>query len=306
MLPSLSGPTQQYLADLQNINSEMTDVSQELSTGLRVNSVSDDPSAVEDILMNQSRITQLTQTQTNLNNLQPELQAGDSALSQAMQNVEGAISIASQATSPIATATSQTALATQVQGLLTNLVNLSATQVNGRYIFSGDLDQQPLYAVDSTQPTGVRQLATTGSTRSITDSNGVQVWLSKTASEIFDARNPDNTPASDNVFAAVNSLLTALQNNNTSAITASISNLQAADAHLNQELGYYGIGENRVTDTLTNISNSLVSVQTNQSNLRDTDMATAAVQLNELTVQQQAALSARSKITGDNLFNFLA
>lgn len=306
MLPSLTGPTQQYLADLQNINSEMTDVTRQLSSGLRVNTVSDDPSAVESILMNQTRITQLQQTQTNLNNLKPELQAGDSALSQAMQNVESAISIASEGSSPTATTASRTALATQVQGILTNLVNLSATQVNGRYIFSGDLDQQALYAVDSTQPTGVRQLATANSTRSITDANGTQVWLSKTASEIFDARNPDTTPASDNVFAAVNSLLTALQNNDTTGMENSITNLKAADDHLNQELGYYGIGESRVNDTLSTISNSLVSVQTDQSSLRDADMATAAVQLNELTVQQQAALSARAKITGMNLFNFLA
>jgi flagellar hook-associated protein 3 FlgL len=306
MLPSLSGPTQQYLADLQNINSEMTTVTQQLSSGLRVSSVADDPSAVERIMMDQSQITQLTQTQTNLNNLKPELESGDSALQQAMQNVETAIQIASQSSSPLANSSSNAQLIIQVQGILQNLVNLSATQVNGRYIFSGDLDQQALYTVDPTQPTGVRQLATANSTRSVTDSHGVQVWLAKTASQIFDDRNPDGTPATDNVFAAVNSLLTALQANNSSAAVADITNLKAADDHLNQTLGYYGIGQARVNDTLTGITTALTSVQTDMSSLRDADMATAAVQLQELTVQQQAALSSRAKITGMNLFNFLA
>ncbi|SRR5579883_133194 len=306
MLPYLPGPTQQYLSDLERINSEMKDVTRQLSSGLRVTSVSDDPSAVESILMNQSRITQLQQTQTNLNNLKPELQAGDAALQQAMQNVESAISIASQSSSISMTPTARSALTSQVQGILTNLVNLSATNAGGRYIFSGDLDQQALYTVDATQPTGVRQLATTNSTRSITDANGLQVWLGKTASEIFDARNPDGTPASNNVFAAVNTLLTALQNNDPNAAIASIANLKAADDHLNQELGYYGIGESRVNDTLSSISSALISVQTDQASLRDADMATAAVELNALTVQQQAALSARAKISGTNLFDFLA
>src|SRR5579859_6116068 len=101
MLPYLSGPTQQFLSDLQRMNSQLTDVSRQLSSGLRVNSVSDDPAAVEPILLNQARISQLTQTQTNLNNLKPELETGDTALGAAMKQVESAISIASESTSPL-------------------------------------------------------------------------------------------------------------------------------------------------------------------------------------------------------------
>lgn len=306
MLPYLSGPNQQFLSDLQRINSQLTDASRQLSSGLRINSVSDDPAAVEPILLNQSRIAHLTQTQTNLNNLKPELETGDTALSAAMKQVETAISIASQSTSPLQNPSSMQQLTIQVQGILENLVNLSASSSGGRYIFSGDLDQQALYTLDSTQPTGVRQLATATNTRSITDANGVQIWLGKTASEIFDARNSNGSVASDNVFAAVNSLLTALQNNDSAAAEASIDNLKAADTHLNEEQGYYGIGQARVNDTLTGISNSLVSVQTDQSSLRDADMAAAAVELQQATVQQQAALSARAKIGGTNLFDFMA
>jgi len=306
MLPSLSGPTQQYLSDLQNLNSEMTTVTRQLSSGLRVSSVADDPSAVEGIMMDQAQITQLQQTQTNLNNLKPEMDSGDSALQQAMQNVETAIQIASQSSSPLSNPFSNAQLVIQVQGILQNLVNLSGTSVNGRYIFSGDLDQQALYTLDPTQPTGVRQLATANATRSVTDSHGVQIWLGKTASEIFDHQNPNGTPATDNVFAAVNSLLTALQANNSSAAVASIANLKAANDHLNQEVGYYGIGQARVNDNLTTISTALTSVRTDMSSLRDADMATAAVQLQELSVQQQAALSSRAKIGALSLFNFLA
>lgn len=306
MLSFLSGADQQYLADIQRMNAELTDVTRQLSSGLRVSTVSDDPFAVPGIMQDQSQIMQLQQLQTNLNNLKPELQSGDSALQQAMQNIESAISIASQASSPLMTPAGLAQLVPQVQGILNNLVNLSATAVNGRYIFSGDLDQQPLYAIDPTQPTGVRQLATANSTRVITDNNGSQIWLAKTASEIFDARNPDTTPASDNVFAAVNTLLTALQAGDTAGALASITNLKAADSHVNQELGYYGIGEARVNDTLTTTASSLTSTRVDLGSLRDADMTAAAIELNQLTVQQQAALSAKAKVNGMNLFDFLA
>ena len=306
MSPSFPASTQQYLADLQRMNSQLTDVTRQLSSGYRITSVADDPAAVETILQDQTQISQLQQVQTNLNNLKPELETGDAALQQAMTNVESAISIASESASPMADANSRSQLVIQVQGILQNLVNLSATSVNGRYIFSGDLDQQALYQVDNTQPTGVKQLATANATRSVTDANGIQVWVGKTASELFDARNPDTTPANDNVFSAVNSLLTALQANDPNAALASIANLKAADGHLNQELGYYGIGEARLSDTISSIQSSLTSVQTNLSTVRDTDMTSAALELNQITVQQQAALSSRAKINGMNLFDFLA
>src|SRR5689334_20775505 len=125
MLPFLSGPNQQFLSDLERIGSQMNDVSQQLSSGLRVNSVADDPAVVEGIMLNQSRISQLTQTRTNLNNLKPELETGDAVLQQAMQQVESAISIASESSSPLGTASTMQQLTIQVQGILSNLVNLS-------------------------------------------------------------------------------------------------------------------------------------------------------------------------------------
>ena len=81
----------------------------------------------------------------------------------------------------------------QVQGIQQQLVNLSNTSVNGRYIFSGDSDQQAAYALDSTQTNGVQQLPPPSRHRSITDANGNPLWTPMTAQQIFDARNSDGT-----------------------------------------------------------------------------------------------------------------
>ena len=42
--------------------------------------------------------------------------------------------------------------------------------------------------------------------------NGTQIAVAKTAQQIFDARDANGNPTSGSVFAAVNSLATALQN----------------------------------------------------------------------------------------------
>lgn len=306
MMPLLPGVTQNYLDDLNRMQSEMNTLQGQMSSGLRVQHASDDPFAVGSILHSQQRIGQLQQSQTNLGQLQGELQVGDSALQQAIQSIDSAVSLASQAGSNASDPTQNAILAQQAQSILSQLVNLSATTSGGRFIFSGDLDQQALYALDPTQPTGVRQLATATSTRVVTDVNGSQVWLARTASDIFDARDASGAPTAANAFAAVNALLVALQSNNSAGAMASITNLQAAADHLNQELGHYGVGETTAQDALDAAGKSLVTEQQTLSSLRDTDLASAAVQMTQLSTQQQAALQSRAKLSKLNLFDFLA
>jgi flagellar hook-associated protein 3 FlgL len=308
MLPPLSGNNQSYVDELSRMQSEMQTLQSQVTSGYRVQTPSDDPAAIGPILAAQTRIAQLQQSQTNLGQLQTELQTGDGALQQAIQLVESASSLASQASTNMnSNSASQAALLQQAQGILQTLVNISATTADGRYIFSGDLDQQALYALDTTQPNGVQQLATATSTRTVTDADGAPLWTAPTATQIFDPSNPDGSPATGNVFAAVNSLITALQNNDSAAATASVSSLQAADDYLNQQLGYYGIGETRVTDAVNAQSTSLVNEQQQLSGLQDTNVANAAVSLNQLNVEQQAALTSRAQFNQQqNLFNYLA
>ncbi len=306
MLPAVNGPSEQFLTDLDRIQSAMNTVQRQLSSGLRVGQASDDPSAVPCILGTQSEIARNNQAQTNLNQVSTELQTGDSSLQQAVTLIEQAITLAEQTGSGDNNDTQNATLAAQVQSIQEQLVNLSNTTVNGRYIFSGDFDQQAAYALDSTQPNGVQQLAPPTLTLVITDTNGNPLWTPMTAQQIFDARNADGTTAAGNVFAAVNSLLTALQNNDSSAALGTVDSLKTADDYLNQQLGLIGIAENRVTDATTAASKSVTTEQQNLSGLRDADTAGDAMQLTQLNTQQQAALSARAAMSQYNLFDFLA
>ena len=185
-------------------------------------------------------------------------------------------------------------------------MDLSGTTFNGRYIFSGDLDDQPLYALDASQPEGVTQLATATSTRTITDGAGTTLWVPRTAQQIFDPKNADGSAASGNAFAAINSLVQALQNNDQAGAATAVNSLKAADDYMSQQLGLYGIAENRVADTLTGLSSSLATANQSLSNQRDTDMAGAAIELTQVQTQQQAALSVGSKLSQLNLFSYLA
>ncbi|MGA3099057.1 MAG: flagellin [Bryobacteraceae bacterium] len=305
MISPVNGVTQSYLDSLDRIQSTLDSVTQQVSSGIRVGQPSDDPSAVPGILDTLSQIAQDTQTKTNLNEVSNELSAGDNALQNAVTVLGQAISLGSEAASP-QTPTQNADLLQQAQAVQQQLVDLSATTVNGRYIFSGDLDDQPLYALDASQPEGVKQLASATSTRTITDGAGATLWVPLTAQEIFDPKNADGSAATGNVFAAVNSLVQALQNNDQTAAGTAVDSLKAADDYLSQQLGFYGIAENRVADTLTSLGSSLATENQSLSNLRDADVAGDAIELTQVQTQQQAALSVGSKLSQLNLFSYLA
>ncbi len=307
MFPNVSGSTQQYLADLGRTETQLQTVTQQISSGIDVSQPSDSPAAISEILQTETSLSQNKQIQTNLGNVTAEVNTADSALQSAVQQMQTAITLATQGASSTASSDTRATLAAQVAGIQQAMVGIAQTTVNGRYIFSGDQDSQASYQYDATQPEGVQQLITGSSTRMIQSVDGTSFAVALTAQQIFDAKNPDGTAATGNVFAALQSLQTALTNNDTAGITTAVGSLQSASTYLNDQLQFYGNVENRVQEA-TSLAQKFQTQQTSVlSNLQDTNIPAAATQLSELQVQQQASMSVEANMLQmKNLFSYLA
>jgi flagellar hook-associated protein 3 FlgL len=306
MFPDISGSNQAFLASLNSIQLQMQQSQAEVSSGLRVQQASDDPTEIAEILQLQGDISQNQQIQSNLNSVSSDLGTADSALQTAVQVVENATSLGAQGASTTSTADERTNLAQQVNGILQTLVGIANTNIDGRYIFSGDQDTQAAYQIDPTQPEGVKQLVNAPATQVVVDASGTSISVSKTAQEIFDAKDANGNPTAGNVFAAVNSLVTALQSNNQADISQAVISLQSADQYLNDQLAFYGQAESSIT-TATTVAQQFQTQETsNLSQLRDADVASVAVQLTQEQNQNQAALSAESTLLQQkDLFSYL-
>jgi flagellar hook-associated protein 3 FlgL len=306
-MPSVTkGSTDKYLADLDRTQYQLQHIQDQVTSGLRVQRAADDPLSVPDILQIQSYLAQNKQLQTNLGNVKAELESSDAALQDAVKAIEDAISLAAQGASTTASAQQRSILAEQIKGLQETLVGLSQTSVNGRYVFSGDQDTQPAYQLDLSQPDGVTKLLSSPATRVIQDANGAVISSSKTAGEIFDPRNSDGTPATGNAFAALNALRVALENNDSAAISQAQSALHAADDYVNVQAVFYGNAQNRVASSIDLAQKFQLEHQTELSQLRDTDVPAAALQLTQLQTQEQASLAVQAKKSGMSLFDFLS
>jgi flagellar hook-associated protein 3 FlgL len=307
MFPTVNGTTQQYLADLDRTQTQLQKTTTDVSSGIDVQQPSDDPAIISEILQTETAISNNKQIQSNMTAVTTEVNTADAALQTAVQQVQTAISLATEGASSTSTAESRANLAEQVANIQQSLVGVAQTTVNGRYIFSGDQDTQAPYELDSTQPEGVQQLVTGSSTRTIQSVDGTSFAVALTAQQIFDARNSDGTPATGNVFAAIQNLETALTNNDTAGVQAAATSLQSASSYLNDQLAFYGEVEDRVTEATSLAQKFQTQQQTELSNLQDTDIPTAATELTQLQNQEQASLSVESNLLQmKNLFSYLA
>ena len=300
MITPLDANTQRFLNDLNQIADRMQVAQRQISTGIRVFKVSDDPDQVSNILQARASLGATEQIQFNLGRVKTEADTAEQTLQSAIQVVERARTLSAQAANGTQTAETRQAAAQEVTSLLEQLVGLSRTSVEGRYLFSGDQDQQPPYSIDLTQANPISAYSGSAATRQVQHPNGSTFPVSKTAQEIFDASDPTR-----NVFAAVNSLRQALLNNDQTGIAAAIDTLTTAGAYLNTQLAFYGSVQNRIGDAIDYGSRLQVQLQTQLSDLQDADTTAAILELQQTTNSQQAALLARSRMPHTSLFDYL-
>jgi flagellin-like hook-associated protein FlgL len=151
----------------------------------------------------------------------------------------------------------------------------------------------------------VDQLSPAPATRLIQDASGVTFGDSLSAQYILDARNPDGSVASTNVFSAVNSLRVALANNDQTGITNAMTSLGDASGYLSQQLAYYGGVQDEVTNATDVAQKFQLQDQTALTQLTSTNVASAAVTLTQEQTELQASLQAEASTPKTSLFDFI-
>ncbi len=137
--------------------------------------------------------------------------------------------IAAQGASSLQSADTRTTLAQQVQGPALADGGYQPDAGAGPLHFQRRRrPESELSARSFSAPNGVDQLSNAASTRMIQNPEGGTFQASMTAQQIFDDQNSDGSAAPDNVFAALNSLRTALLNNDSAGITAAQTLVQQA------------------------------------------------------------------------------
>lgn len=300
MIPSLDPSGQQFLNQLNRISQRMETAQRRIATGLKLSRASDDPDRIPALLQARAELAAASQIQANLSRIKAEVDAGEHALQTAVQLLERARTLAAQGATGTQTAESRAALGAEIGSILEQLVGLAATQVESRFIFSGDADQTIPYTVDLTQSPPLSGYLGSPATRLAQHPNGTTFALGRTAQEIFDSTAPET-----NVFATLVSLRDALLANDEDAVRASLDGLESAGDHLNLQLAYYGTAQNKIAEANEYAENARVRLQTLIAETEEADLSEAILELNQAQIQHQAALAARANLPRRTLFDYI-
>ncbi len=146
---------------LSSTQTSLQNTLQQLSTGLRINSGSDDPAGLSIANGLGANIAALTQSSQNASNGVGLLQTADGALSQVTSLLNQAVTIATEASNGGLTTAQSAAANTEFQSILTEITQIgSTTNFNGEPVFS--TTAQTVYTSDGTSPGSTNTQTTTG------------------------------------------------------------------------------------------------------------------------------------------------
>ena len=300
MISSLKASDQQFLNNLNHIATRMSNAQRQISTGVKLSSVADNPDQVSTLLNARANLSAAQQIQSNLGRVTAEVDAGEQALQSAVQLFERVRTLGAEGVTGTQTAATRTAVGQEIGSVLEQMVALTGTQVEGRYIFSGDSDHQTPYTLDLTQASPLSAYQGSVSTRAVQHPNGTTFQVGHTAQDIFDSATPGQ-----NVFGRVLALRDALLSNDEAGAQTALDSLTTAGDHLNSELAFYGTSQNKLKAADDFGQNLQLQLKTQISGLADADLSQAILELNQGQTQQQAALSSRAQMPRQTLFDFL-
>ncbi len=280
----------------QNEASLQTAVNQ-LSSGKRVATPSDDPLAFANDLRSVASSATVDTYTKSAQSVMAQAQIADSALSSVVTSLTQAISLGTEGGNGTLTSTQRSSLAQQVQGLLGQVVSQANTTSNGQALFAGTAGTATAFVAD---PTSVNGYTYQGNS----DSNQAQVGQSFSVAvnisgdQIF-------TNSSGNVLGALQSMVTALGSGSSADIASATSAVSSAIAHVDGIRAMYGNTVNQLTTENDYLSQETVSLTSQQDSLVDIDTATAATNLTQAQTAQSAVLAMAAKILPTSLLNYL-
>ena len=208
-------PLPDLLAALNQNQEQLNTDEQQIASGQSVNLPSDNPAAAAGLVQNADQTSENDQFLRSVGSVQGEMQNADSTLNSVITTLQRAVSLGVEGANGTLSDADRAAIAQEVSGIQAQLINLANLSYQGNYVFAGTATQTTPYVLDPSSPSGVRYAGNSNTNR-VTLGNDLTVQSNLPGSQLFSA------PGND-MFQAVQDLLTNLQSGNTTGIDAAVT-----------------------------------------------------------------------------------
>lgn len=294
----------QYIQGLVGALNQNTAAQQQysvdISTGVSVNNLSDNPvAAAQDFLLRSEQSTNdnFVQTATGISGT---LQVADTALGGVVTQITQAISLATEGNNGTLNAGDRTSIANQLSGIRDEILSLANSNYQGQYLFSGSKTSTQPFSLDtSTSPATVVYSGDTVQ-NTLAGPSGQNFTLNLPGSQVFGS-------GTTGVLATLSNLISEFSSG--SASSASIADATALSTDLQTVSQQRVILDNSLSalqSSNTYTQDQTTQLQSAENSLIQTNMAQAASQLSSTETQNTALMDILASLDQQStLFNVL-
>lgn len=281
-----------FQSDIRNAQERLANISQQLSSGKRINNVSDDPTGVRKTIGMRSLRSSMDQYQKNLNSAKGQLgyidtttgEMGDLLLEAYQSAVQGASSATDQS--------GRVAMASRIESLQSRLVDLANTKgPDGAYLFAGQKSNTKPYVLMG---------------NSLTFNGDTNARFSETGPGETLQTNMTTEPMISEIYSRLESLKSNLLGGQVGAISGvDIAAIQDSQKQISTLRGTVGARLQKVDDLSSQWQRRSDELAINISDVEDVDFSEAAVQYQQANQAYTAALTVASQGFRLSLMDFI-
>jgi flagellar hook-associated protein 3 FlgL len=257
----------------------------ELSSGVRVTSLSQDPVASGQNVLLLNQIQQDDSFTQSSNLVTGQLQVADSSLGSVVSQLTQAISLATSANNGTMNPSDVKSVSNQISGILDEVQSMANTSYQGQFIFAGGQTSTTPFTTSTAMSPAITTYNGDGDVNYLETPNGQKIQLNVPGDQVFLGNG------SSSVFGALNSLVADYASGTVNTVKA-VNDTEALSTAMNYVSQQRVTIDNSITQ-VTSASDAVTSDQTQltsaQTNLMQADVAQVSTQLS-LNETQQTAL----------------
>lgn len=295
----------QLVLNLNRNAQQMNNTQTQLATGRKINKPSDDPVGITYSLRYRAELSSNEQYQKNVDSTVSWLDFNDTVMDQAGSVVQRLRELTVQAATGTNPQSALDSINEEVKQLKAQLVDISNSTLNGKYIFNGETyDMKPYDFPTNTDGS----FDTTNAASVVTDSGkinfivgeSIQLPINVTGNEVFG--NPNEA---DNLFVIFNTISQALASGDQKELSNQLTNIDTRTDKMLAIRAEIGAKTNRVELMQGRLSDLEVNLTDLQAKVEDADYAELSIKSKIQENIYNASLSTGAKIISQSLVDFL-
>jgi flagellar hook-associated protein 3 FlgL len=272
---------QQLAAALSRTTAQQQNLSSQISSGVRLTGLGDDPvAAAQNVQFSAQIAADSVFTQTAATTT-AKMQVADSTLGSVVDQINQAISVATAGNNGTNNASDRSSVAAELTTIRDEILGLANTSYSGKYLFSGSQNNGAPFQLDSSTSPATVTYTGDNVVNYVSTPGGQSIATNLPGQQIFAAAGGD-------LLGTLNALIQGFSTGDTATTSALTSQLSTALSQLSTQRASLDGSINRLQSASSYATQEQTRLVANQTDLLQADLPTLATKLSSSQTQQSA------------------